>query len=45
MAGIVDEMIDFYIDLGAKTMTGSLQVSLNTGEDMVTLGGETTLRK
>lgn len=44
MAGIVDEMIDFYIDLGARTMTGTLQVSFDAGE-MVTLGGETTLRK
>ena len=44
MAGIVDEMIDFYIDLSARTMTGTLQVNLDAGE-MVTLGGETTLRK
>jgi hypothetical protein len=44
MAGIVEDMIDFDIDLSAKTLKGTLEVH-TAGEDMVTLGGETTLTK
>ena len=45
-AGITDEMIDFDINLSAKTMTGNLQLSCSVSEDdYVTFGGETTLNK
>lgn len=43
-AGIIEDAIDFDIDLSAKTLKGTLQVHLG-GEEMVTLGGETTLTK
>ena len=47
MAGIVEDMIDFDIDLNAHTFKGSLVIntSLDEESDLVTLGGETTLRK
>ena len=43
--GILDVMIDFDIDLCAKTMKGNLEVHTSFGEDGVTLGGNTTLNK
>lgn len=45
MAGIVEDMIDFDIDLSAKTFTGFLEVNTSMDEELVTFGGETTLRK
>lgn len=44
MAGILEDMIDFDIDLSAKTLKGNLQVHTG-GDEGVTLGGETTLKK
>ena len=44
-AGIAEDMIDFDIDLNAKTMTASLTANFSAGEDLVTIGGETTLKK
>ena len=45
-AGIVENAIDFDIDLKAKTMTGDLRVNLSgEGDELVTIGGNTTLKK
>ncbi len=44
-AGIVENIIDFDIDLKAKTMKGNLNVNLSSGSDLVTIGGNTTLKK
>lgn len=44
IAGIIEDAIDFDINLSAKTLKSTLQVHLS-GEDMVTLGGETTLTR
>lgn len=44
-AGIVENAIDFDIDLKDKTMKGDLRVNLSNGDDLVTIGGETTLKK
>ena len=43
-AGIAEDMIDFDIDLNAKTLKGTLLVHTG-GEDGVTIGGTTTLNK
>lgn len=43
-AGILEDMIDFDIDLSAKTLKGTLMVHTG-GEDGVTIGGTTTLNK
>lgn len=43
--GLMDEIIDFDMDLTAKTLTGFLDVYTNTDDDVIRLGGETTLHK
>lgn len=43
--GLIDEMIDFDIDLNAKTMKGTLEVNTSLDQDVITLGGATTLHK
>lgn len=43
--GLMDEMIDFDIDTKAKTFKGYFEAHTDGGDDVVTLGGETTLHK
>lgn len=43
--GLMDEIIDFDMNLTAKTLTGFLDVYTNTDDDVIRLGGETTLHK
>ncbi len=45
MAGIVEDMIDFDIDLKAHTFKGILEIHTSLDEESVSLGGETTLKK
>ena len=43
--GLLDEIIDFDMNLTAKTLTGILDVYTSTDDDSIRLGGETTLHK
>lgn len=43
--GLMDEIIDFDMNLTAKTLTGFLDVYTSTDNDAIRLGGETTLHK
>ena len=43
--GLLEDIIDFDIDTKAKTFKGIFEVHTSTNDDVVVLGGETTLHK